>query len=101
MDELTQYHWTGNVRELENVIERAMIISRGSKLDLGDSLRLLPSTAKNQGLISLAENERAHILKALEFTNWKVSGKQGAANLLDINRTTLEARMKKLDIQRP
>lgn len=101
MDELTQYHWTGNVRELENVIERAVIISRGAKLDLGDSLRPLASAAKNQGLVSLAENERAHILKALEFTNWKVSGKQGAAKLLDINRTTLEARMKKLDIHRP
>ncbi|MCX8210177.1 MAG: sigma 54-interacting transcriptional regulator [Lewinella sp.] len=101
MDDLEQYHWTGNVRELENVIERAVIISQGPKLDLGDSLRPLPSAAKKQGLVSLAENERTHILKALAFTNWKVSGKQGAASLLDINRTTLEARMKKLDIQRP
>jgi formate hydrogenlyase transcriptional activator len=86
---------------LENVIERAAIISQGDKLELGDALSKTSGTAKNKRITTLDENERQHILKALQFTNWKVSGEKGAAKLLDLNRTTLEARMKKLDIRRP
>ena len=101
MEELSNYTWEGNVRELENVIERAMIISQGNKLELGDSLYHPNHSAKKQKITTLEENERQHILKILEKTNWKVSGKNGAAKILDIKRTTLEARMKKLNIYRP
>jgi formate hydrogenlyase transcriptional activator len=101
MNDLVSYPWAGNVRELENVIERAAIISQGDKLELGDALSKTSGTAKNKRITTLDENERQHILKALQFTNWKVSGEKGAAKLLDLNRTTLEARMKKLDIRRP
>jgi PAS domain S-box-containing protein len=100
MDELENYPWPGNVRELENVVERAVIISGGSKLELGDSLQRKGSASKKKNIATLEENEREHILKALEFTNWKVSGEKGAAKLLDLKRTTLEARMKKLNIWR-
>jgi len=101
MDDLMNYSWAGNVRELENVIERAVIISKGNKLDLGDSLPKIFGNTKKQKITTLEENERAYILKTLEFTTWRVSGQKGAAKLLGINRTTLEARMKKLNIQRP
>lgn len=101
MDDLIQYSWPGNVRELENVIERAVIITRGNKLKIGDSLPKKRHAPRKQKIVSLEEQERNHILKALEYTSWRVSGAQGAAQLLGIKRTTLEARMKKLQIKRP
>ena len=101
MKALTDYDWPGNVRELENIIERAVITSPGKKLDLGNSLPKNNSNADDDKILALEENEKRHILKALEATNWRVSGDKGAAKLLQINRTTLEARMKKLDIKRP
>ncbi len=100
MDTLINYHWPGNVRELENIIERAVIITRGNKLDLGDSLPKNIGISQKEKITTLEENERSYILKALEFTNWKISGERGAAKLLGIKRTTLESRMKKLNIQR-
>ncbi len=101
MNELTYYSWPGNIRELENVIERAMIVSHGSKLDLGNSLPSKSRLAPKKEIPTLEELERAHILKTLKLTHWRVSGDQGAAKLLGLKRTTLEARMKKLGIQRP
>ena len=101
MDALTGYHWPGNVRELENVIERAVIITKGPKLDLGDSLPKAISVPENEKITTLAESERNQIIKALEATNWRVSGERGAAKLLGVKRTTLEARMNKLGVQRP
>jgi len=100
MDDLMNYSWPGNVRELENVIERAVIISKGNKLDLRNALPKSRETARPH-IATLEESEKRHILQALEFTHWKVSGEKGAASLLGIKRTTLEARMKKLGIQRP
>jgi formate hydrogenlyase transcriptional activator len=92
--------WPGNVRELENVIERAVIITRGSELELGDWLPkpgVPPTGARIQ---TLEEMEREQIIKTLELTGWRVSGERGAARLLGLKPTTLEARMKKLGIQR-
>lgn len=100
LESLMTYSWPGNIRELENVIERAVIISKGSTLDLKDSLPRARKLDK-QEFITLEENERSLIKRTLEKTNWRVSGERGAAKLLGIKRTTLEARMKKLGIVRP
>ncbi|MBW2063048.1 MAG: sigma 54-interacting transcriptional regulator [Deltaproteobacteria bacterium] len=100
MNALQNYHWPGNVRELENVLERAVINSSGPKLRLVDELK----TRQND--ISCAKKtleavEREHILRILEQTQWKVGGKNGAAEILGLNRSTLRARMRKLGILKP
>lgn len=99
MDALLAYPWPGNVRELENIIERAVITSSGSQLELGDWLPK-PGSAPGGRILALQELERQHILEVLELTGWRVSGEKGAAKLLGLRPTTLEARMKKLGIQR-
>ena len=100
IDSLQAYHWPGNARELENIIERAVFISPGKKLQLGDSLPKSESVPSSSTLSTLKENERKHILAALEQTNWRVSGEKGAVKILGINDKTLYWRMKKLGIQR-
>jgi len=99
---LKQYHWPGNVRELENVIERAVITSPGRKLELGDwrALKHPDASSALSTLDTLEQHERKHIVKALEMAAGRVSGDQGAANLLGINPNTLTSRMKKLGIKR-
>ncbi|MCF8236179.1 MAG: sigma 54-interacting transcriptional regulator [Bacteroidales bacterium] len=97
---LTEYNWPGNVRELENIIERAVVLCAGSRLIFGSWVPENKINSKYE-ILTLEENERNHIIRALEATNWRVSGEKGAARLLDIKRTTLESRMKKLDISRP
>ena len=94
------YVWPGNVRELENVIERAVILSQGSQLDLGEWLPKSNVSAGGSSISTLEDLERAHILAVLERTGWRVSGERGAAKLLGLKPTTLEARMKKLGITR-
>jgi len=101
LDALQAYSWPGNVRELENVIERAVILSHGSQLELSEWMLKSAETLSSSGPQSLEELERSHILTVLHFTNWRVSGEKGAANLLGLKPTTLEARMKKLGIARP
>ena len=101
INELSAYDWPGNVRELENIVERALIISMGKKLELGNSLPQAAKGPKKSNLCTLEELERNHILKVLKQTHWKVSGENGAAKILGLKRTTLEARMKKLNISRP
>ena len=100
MTALQRYPWRGNIRELEHVIERAVILSEGPELEPIDWLS--PSAAKaSQGKpLTLDEVERQHILDVLEQTNWRVSGPKGAAAILGLKPTTLEARMKKLGIER-
>jgi transcriptional regulator of acetoin/glycerol metabolism len=85
---------------LENIIERAVIVCRGKRLEPGDWLpqKCMPAGASN--ITILEEVERAHILKVLESTRWQVSGEKGAAKILGLNQNTLVSRMKKLDIQR-
>ncbi len=95
IDTLLAYHWPGNVRELENIIERGAIISRGRQLELGDWLLKKGPPSGRFHISTLLELERDHIIKALELTNWRVSGEKGAAKMLGIKPTTLEARMKK------
>lgn len=102
MESLMEYHWPGNIRELSNVVERAYVLSTGSKLDIGGWFNPSKETAHpNKNIIPLQENERLHILRALKHTKWKIRGKNGAAELLKINPTTLESRIKKLGIERP
>jgi chemotaxis protein methyltransferase CheR len=100
MDALQNYHWPGNIRELENVLERAVINSSGPKLHLVDELKA-PSKELTEANRSLADVERAYIVRVLEQTHWKVSGKNSAAEILGLNRSTLRARMRKLDIRKP
>jgi PAS domain S-box-containing protein len=100
MDALMDYDWPGNVRELENLIERALILSKGNTLEYGDWVPTGRKPAKGASPQKLQEVEKNHILEALKKTGWKVSGEKGAAKLLGLNATTLEARMKKLGITR-
>jgi formate hydrogenlyase transcriptional activator len=100
MDELLDYAWPGNVRELENVIERSVITSPGPQLELRDWLPRPSSRPPIAQRLTLEEVERRHILNVLEQVGWRVSGKSGAAALLALKPTTLEARMKKLGIKR-
>jgi DNA-binding NtrC family response regulator/ligand-binding sensor domain-containing protein len=100
IDTLQAYHWPGNVRELENIIERAVIISPEKKLVLGDWLSKSPATSTDDTFTTLDENERKHIIAALELTKWRVSGEKGAAKILGINPKTLQSRMIKLDIKK-
>jgi len=97
VEALQAYPWPGNVRELRNVTERAMIITTGPVLYL-DVPKIAQSGADQSG--TLEEAEKRHIIEALNTTGWRVSGKGGAAELLDINPKTLESRMQRLGIQR-
>jgi chemotaxis protein methyltransferase CheR len=100
MNALQNYQWPGNVRELENVIERAVINASENKLRLIDNLdnsqKYLTTPPK-----TLETVERDHIVRILEDTRWKVSGKNSAAEILGLNPSTLRARMRKLGIRRP
>ena len=94
---LQNYHWPGNIRELENVLERAVINSSGPKLRLVDELKK-PFKDSTTGFKTLEAVERAHIIRVLDQTGWKVSGKNSAAEILGLNRSTLRARMRKFSI---
>src|SRR6266404_6285965 len=101
MQKLVDWSWPGNVRELQNMIERGVILSRGFILEV--PLTELEQSAvldlhDNSGASTLEEFEREHILDALRETGWVVAG---AAARLGLNRSTLNARMRKLDIKRP
>jgi formate hydrogenlyase transcriptional activator len=99
---LQGYRWRGNVRELKHVVERAVINSSGPTLRLDDSLEKLPDiTAREKDdLKPMAEMEHEYILRVLDKVGWKVEGKSGAAEVLDMNPGTLRSRIKKLGIRR-
>jgi formate hydrogenlyase transcriptional activator len=115
---LRSYHWPGNVRELQNVLERAMILCRGSELSADllhlpahdrqlltiratPPLRAVAADRPPSTVISFSEAERRAIVKALETTGWRISGRGGAADLLGLKPTTLHAKMKRLGVRRP
>jgi formate hydrogenlyase transcriptional activator len=97
MESLRQYDWPGNIRELRNTVERAMIVSKDGVLDIrppvqAGGMESLPQT--------LEDAERAHILTVLDRTGWRISGLGGAADVLGMKRTTLQSKMKALGIAR-
>ena len=98
MQVLQNYGWPGNVRELKNFIERAVIITSGRVLQIE-----LPGNpaAMHQQIKTLNQAQEEHILKILKLTNWKIRGKNGAAEILATKPTTLESKMARLGIQRP
>jgi len=109
MEKLMSYDYPGNVRELESIIERAVILSKGHMLSLShwdpiDQIdnreRAENETPEEDSILPFEEMQRLHILKALEQTNWKVSGTGGAAELLGLNPQTLYSKMRKLEIKR-
>jgi PAS domain S-box-containing protein len=99
MDALQRYPWPGNIRELRNIIERAMIVSSGTTLRI--HLSAAPAALLSNAGRKLHEVEREHILNALEESGWRVRGPNGAAVKLGLKPTTLEARMAKLGVNRP
>jgi transcriptional regulator with GAF, ATPase, and Fis domain len=119
MEILSRYDWPGNIRELQNVIERAVVLSRGSVLKLGSDL--LPASTehspdeqlsagagangkKPDGIaddrFTLEQVEKRHILQVLDQTDWVIEGQNGAAKILDLHPNTLRSRMKKLGLDR-
>jgi PAS domain S-box-containing protein len=96
MKNLEKYSWPGNIRELQNVIEQAIIISDNGVLKI--ELPALSGTHQKDKL-KLEDVERDHILNVLKKTNWRLAGKGGAAELLGLKRTTLQSRIKKLGIE--
>src|SRR5882762_4553924 len=116
MRRLAHYSWPGNIRELQNIVERAVILSPGKTLVIADELRAAPaqsahaSTTKSKPIEiapapdnngSLDEVERRHIESVLNQSNWMIEGERGAAKILDMNPSTLRSRMQKLNIKRP
>ena len=125
MQQLINYSWPGNVRELQNLIERAVILTKGPTVqidasfglqsDSGDSNEVTPETdalpevdqapppteAVPSTFTTLEEMERTHIRCVLESTNWVVSGKTGAASILELHPNTLRSRMQKLGLKKP
>jgi formate hydrogenlyase transcriptional activator len=112
MTALTRYTWPGNIRELQNVIERAVILTNGPVLSVHiDDLRApngaasstsnghAPSASRQDLRSALEESERQHIMAALEKSNWVVAGPDGAAARLGLKRSTLQSRIGKLGIR--
>jgi formate hydrogenlyase transcriptional activator len=105
MEQLQRYQWPGNIRELQNVLERACVVASGPMVSLGETLRMSGSSIPVDmhappllPLLPLEESERAHIRRALEAVGGRVHGADGAAELLGINPSTLRSRMQKLGI---
>ena len=102
MEALVRYRWPGNIREVQNLIERAVILSSGPVLRVPLEGLQARSDGEDRGAYeTLAEAERAHILASLKSTRWVLSGPRGAAKRFGMNRSTLQSRMKKLGIVRP
>jgi formate hydrogenlyase transcriptional activator len=109
LERLARYHWPGNIRELENLVERALILASTSVLSIEpEALPLRREGAASENGVpdslptdSLNAVQREHILEMLQKTRWVLEGERGAANLLGMKPATLRHRMKKLGIARP
>jgi formate hydrogenlyase transcriptional activator len=103
MSALVRYSWPGNIRELQNLIERAVILSSGPvlRVPLKDLPNRAPACSATTRPQTMEEAERAHILAALKETQWLIAGPNGAAARLGMNRSTVQFRMKKLGIVKP
>ena len=99
MHNLKLYHWPGNIRELENIIERAMILSKSPTLKV-EKLKT-PDYDSGEKLQTLADHERNYIKMVLDQTLWRINGPKGAARILDMHPETLRTRMRKFGIKRP
>jgi transcriptional regulator with GAF, ATPase, and Fis domain len=100
MERLKAHSWPGNIRELQNVLERACVMATSPIVEIEDSLQPIPMIRSTSiGLVTLDDNERAHIRRALAATGGKIHGPRGAADILDINPSTLRSRMEKLGIE--
>lgn len=99
MEKLLRYPWPGNIRELQNVIERACIIAQSSVVEVSDPLT--PADGEAARALTLEQVERKHILKVLVSTQGVIEGPRGAAALLGLNPSTLRSRMQRVGIQRP
>jgi DNA-binding NtrC family response regulator len=100
MEILSQYDWPGNIRELQNVIERAVILARGPIVHI-DHPGFHSQLPRQRSRLDTLENvERATILRVLNETRWVIHGKSGAAEILGINPSTLRSRMQKLGIKK-
>jgi len=95
MDQLQTYTWPGNIRELRNVIEHAVILSHGETLELNMPKELIDASAQTP---SLKDTEKQLILSVLEKTKWRIKGPKGAADILKLKPSTLYSKMKKLGI---
>jgi formate hydrogenlyase transcriptional activator len=98
MAALQAYAWPGNIRELRNAIERAMITATGPRLTIPTPVS---SGAAVKRSVKLVDVERSHIRSVLESTNWRIRGAGGAADRLGLKPTTLETRLAKLGVRRP
>jgi formate hydrogenlyase transcriptional activator len=105
LEALHQYDWPGNIREFENVIQQAVILSRDGVLDLanfrGEPVRRTVATMATDELQTLVDVQRTHILRMLQHTGWRIEGPTGAAKVLGLCASTLRTRMRKLGIHRP
>ena len=100
MTALAKYHWPGNIRELENLIERSVILSQGPDLHVPLGELKAPATSAHNGVATLEAAEREHIQRVLRETNWVIGGSSGAATRLGMKRTTLQSKIRKLGISR-
>ena len=99
LDKLFNYSWPGNIRELRNVIERAVISTNGTKLQILDALTD-KENSNNAEFKTMVQFERDHILSVLKFCKWRIEGEKGAAKILNMHPNTLRNRMIKLGIER-
>jgi transcriptional regulator with GAF, ATPase, and Fis domain len=107
MQQMQAYHWPGNIRELEHLLERAAIMTSTSVVSLVEPLRAeaspVPAVVPVPGALVIKSHEQAereHLLAILQLTDFRIRGKEGAAELLNVKPTTLEAKMAKLGIHR-
>ena len=98
---LSRYHWPGNIRELENLVERAVILTQGTHLQVPLPELKIQAQQPSAPVATLHDAERDQILRTLRDTRWVIGGPDGAAARLGLKRTTLTSKIKKLGLSRP